>query len=251
MRTRQRSWPIGEAAPRRFVAGKLVVRATGGQRGRDMLGRQHPGQYGVVAALDARHVHEARGAADQRTAGKRELRHRLPAAFGDCARAVANPLAAGERVAHQRMGLEALEFLERRKIGILVIEVDDEADRNQIVVEVIEERTAAGAVAERPADRVLDQPLAELVRRDLPKLLEADAEFLRFAVLRRGRNARSASCDRLPRAPSANSVYLARSSMPRVKLALWCPSLPMPMSPVATPATAPFSNSTSAAAKPG
>ena len=26
---------------------------------------------------------------------------------------------------------------------------------------------------------------------------------------------------RVPRAPSANSVYLARSSMPRVKLSLW------------------------------
>ena len=51
--------------------------------------------------------------------GKRQLRHRLVAAFGDGARAVADALAARERVAHQRMGLEALEFLERRQIRVL------------------------------------------------------------------------------------------------------------------------------------
>ena len=57
---------------------------------------------------------------------------------------------------------------------------------------------------------------------------------------------------RLPRAPSANSVYFARSSMPRVKLSLRRPSLATPMSPVATPAIAPLlSNSGSAAANPG
>ena len=77
---------------------------------------------------------------------------------------------------------------------------------------------------------------------DLPQLLEADAVFLRVAAVRAARTARSAPWSGLPRAPSANSVYLARSSMPRVKPALWCPSRPMPMSPVATPATAPFSN---------
>ena len=55
-----------------------------------------------------------------------------------------------------------------------------------------------------------------------------------------------------PRAPSAMIVYLPRSSMPRVKRSFGLPSLPTPMSPVATPVTAPFSSySTSAAAKPG
>ena len=48
--------------------------------------------------------------------GKRQLRHRLIAALGDGARAIGEALAAGERVAHQRMGLEALKFLERRQI---------------------------------------------------------------------------------------------------------------------------------------
>ena len=53
-----------------------------------------------------------------------------------------------------------------------------------------------------------------LLRRDLPQLLEADAELLRLAALVEAEAA--ISClDEEPRAPSANSVYLARSSMPR------------------------------------
>ena len=184
------------------------MRAAGGERGGDGLRRQHARQHRVVAALDARHVHEAGRAADQRAAGKDELRHRLVAAFGDRARAIGDPLAAVERVAHQRMRLEALEFLERREIRIRVVEVHDEADRHQIVVEVIEERAAAGRVVERPAEGVLHQARAVLLRRDLPELLEAEPEFLRLAVLRRARSSRSDCLARLPRAPSANSVYL-------------------------------------------
>src|SRR5258707_15762960 len=79
------------------------------------------------------------------------------------------------------MGLEALEFLERRQIRIGVVEMNHEADRNQIVVEVIEERAAAGGIVERPAERVLDQSRLVLVRRDLPELLQAQAELLRLA----------------------------------------------------------------------
>ncbi len=80
------------------------------------------------------------------------------------------------------MGLEALELLERRQIGIAVVEVHDEADRHQVVVEVIEKRAAAGRIVERPAEGVLHQSRPELVRRDLPQFLEADAELLRLAA---------------------------------------------------------------------
>ena len=80
------------------------------------------------------------------------------------------------------MGLEALEFVERRQIRIVVIEMHDEADRHQIVVVVIEERAAAGRIVQRPAERMLDQALLVLGRIDLPDFLEADAEFRRLAV---------------------------------------------------------------------
>ena len=95
-----------------------------------------------------------------------------------------------------------------------------EADGDQIVVEVIEERAAAGAIVERPAERVLHQAGLVLFRRDLPELFQADAEFLRLAVFVEIESCDQLSWPRLPRAPSANSVYLARSSMPRVKLVL-------------------------------
>ena len=149
------------------------------------------------------------------------------------------------------MGLEALEFLERRQIRIGVVEMNDEADRNQIVVEVIEERAAAGGIVERPAERVLHQPGLVLVRRDLPELLQAEAEFLRLAAL-----GQSVFRDQLLRQAAARAFgeqrVLGAQLHAAGEVALGLPSLPMPMSPVATPITAPFSSvSTSAAAKPG
>ena len=51
-------------------------------------------QHGVVRALDARNVHEARAASDQRAAREGQLRDGLPAALGDGARAIADALAA-------------------------------------------------------------------------------------------------------------------------------------------------------------
>src|SRR5258708_4056577 len=47
---------------------------------------------------------------------------------------------------------------------------------------MIEERAAAGAVIERPAEAVLHQAGPVPLGRNLPKLLEADAEFLRLAL---------------------------------------------------------------------
>src|SRR3954454_1654911 len=108
-----------------------------------------------MAALDSGHIHETRRTTDERPAGKNQLGNRLPAALGQRACAVSQPLAALERAAHQRMGLESLEFLKRRKIRVLIIEMDHKAERNQVVVIVIEKRAAAGAAVQRPAERVL------------------------------------------------------------------------------------------------
>ena len=103
------------AAPRRLVAVERVVRASLGDRRRGVLGREHAGEHRVVASLDARHVDEARRAADERAAGKDELRHALVAALGDRARAVADAPPALERVADRVVRLEALELLERAR----------------------------------------------------------------------------------------------------------------------------------------
>src|SRR5258708_10613853 len=47
---------------------------------------------------------------------------------------------------------------------------------------MIEERAATGAVIERPAEAMLHQAGPVPLGRNLPKLLEADAEFLRLAL---------------------------------------------------------------------
>src|SRR5262249_24579462 len=148
--------PDRRRAPRRLVVQQLIMRATRRKRGGDILRGHHAGHHGIVAALDARHVHEAGGATDERAAREDKLRHRLPAAFGKRAGAVANALAADEGAAHKRMGLEALKLLERRDVGIVVVEMNDKADRHQMVAEVIEERTAADTIAERPTHGVLN-----------------------------------------------------------------------------------------------
>src|SRR5262245_23849431 len=136
-----------------------------------------------MAPLDARHIHESGRATHQGTAGKGKLRHRLPAALGQCARAVREPLGAIESCAQQRMGLEALELLVRREVRIFVIEMDHEADRNEPVVEMIKERAAGGTIVERPGERMLHPPGAMLFRRDLPQLFEPKPELLRLAAI--------------------------------------------------------------------
>ena len=83
-------------APAVLVARQLVVGAAARRAPRRLLRGKHAGPHGVVGALDAGHVEKARAVADQRAAGKREVRHRLPAAFHDGARAVADALAARE-----------------------------------------------------------------------------------------------------------------------------------------------------------
>ncbi len=142
-----------------------------------------PDSMALWRALDARHVDEAGRAAEQRAAGEHQLRDRLPAALGDGARAIGDALAALEGRRDAGMRLEALEFLVGREVGVLVVEVHDEADRHQVVAVVVEERAAAGAVVERPAERVLDEARLVLLGLDLPQLLEADAELLRLAAL--------------------------------------------------------------------
>src|SRR5262249_16546634 len=128
----------GGPAPGVVVAGKLIARAAFRERRGDMLGSRHPGEDRVMRALDARHVDEAGRAADQRAAGERELRHRLPAALGDGARPIGDTLAALEGWADQRVLLETLEFLERRDVRVLVIEVHHKADGDLVVLQVIE-----------------------------------------------------------------------------------------------------------------
>ena len=145
------------------------------------FGGQHAGLHGVVAALDARQVDEAGAAADQRPAGKGQLRHRLRAALGDGARAIADALAAFENLRDGRMGLGALEFGERVQPRILIIQMHHKADRAKIVAPVVHEQAAAGLIVQRPAHAVQHKALFVLGGGKLPQFLQPDAELLRLA----------------------------------------------------------------------
>src|SRR3546814_14264623 len=82
------------------------------------------------------------------------------------------------------MGFPALELLERREIGVLVVERDDEAERDLAIGLVIEE-AAAPCVAERPALGV-DHPARNMLRRvDVPQLFQSDSIDLRITVRRK------------------------------------------------------------------
>ena len=74
-------------------------RPPGFQRRRRRFRRQHAGLHGVVAALDARQVDEAGAQPISAPPGKTELGHRLRAAFGDGAGAIADALAALQHLA--------------------------------------------------------------------------------------------------------------------------------------------------------
>ena len=169
-------------APARLVIGEFVALPAGGEGGRDGLGRLHAGEHGVVRTLDARDVDEAGRAADEAAAGEDELRHRLPAAFHDRAGTVSDALGALEHVADHRVGLEALELLERRQGRVLVVQMRDEADREQVIVKMVEPGAAAGLVRKRPAHGVAHETRLERLRLELPEFLDAEAILLVIAV---------------------------------------------------------------------
>ncbi|MNC85113.1 hypothetical protein D3C83_06910 [compost metagenome] len=80
------------------------------------------------------------------------------------------------------MGLVALEFLVRAQVRIAVAQSDHEADRDLVVLEVVEKRSAVGVRCERPAGSVDDEALPVLLRPDFPQLLHPQAVDLRVGA---------------------------------------------------------------------
>src|SRR5215467_6434878 len=81
------------------------------------------------------------------------------------------------------MGLEALKLAVGGQVGVLIVEMDDEPDRDQVAAVVIEERSTAGAVLERPSQRMLHEPRRVRLRSHLPQLLKTDAVLLGLSAL--------------------------------------------------------------------
>ena len=168
-------------AQRRLVGAEDIAAAVGDDRFIGGLRGEHARFHRGMAALDPRHVDEPRRAADQRTAGKGQLRDRLPPALVDRARAIADALAALDLGADRGVSLPPLEFLERRQIGVPVIERGDEAERDLAIVLVVEEAPAP-RVVQRPTLGVDHPPRMMLVGRNIPQLLDSKSIDLRAAV---------------------------------------------------------------------
>src|SRR5262245_57385307 len=127
-----------------------------------------------MRALDLGYVEKARGVADDRATGEDQLRDRLETALVQGSRAVGDPPSADEMLADEGFGLESLQFIERRKVRIPVVQPDHESDCNLVVLQMVKERAAIGADIERPADGMDDEAGPMTPRLDLPQLLDAD-----------------------------------------------------------------------------
>src|SRR5580700_5222828 len=139
-----------------------------------MLRGERAGADRLVDALDLRHVEAARAVADQHAARHLEPRNRLPSARSNGARPRGEYLASLEQRLDAAVMLELLERLERRQTRVLVIQADDEAHVDAIVVEMVDEAAAIGARVERPAEAVLNESGLRASGRQLPQLLHAE-----------------------------------------------------------------------------
>src|ERR1700724_4885060 len=102
-----------------------------------MFGREHSRVNCIMRTLYARHVDEPRRAANEGAAGKDELWHRLPAAFGDRPCAKRNPLPACKQRRDHRMRLKTLKFIEWGERRIPIVQVNHETNGDEAVFEMI------------------------------------------------------------------------------------------------------------------
>ena len=144
----------------------------------------------MVHALQRDRVDHAGGVADEHGARHRDLRHRPVAAARQRLGAPADALAALEDLPDQRVRLEQLEQVVRRRRRVRVLEVDDEADRDEVLARLlvlhrVDPRAADLAVLRRELQRPRPDRVDDAVERlgDLPDLLDAELPHLGLAAL--------------------------------------------------------------------
>ncbi len=146
----------------------------------------------MVDALQRRRVDHPAGVADEHRARHRQLRHRPVAAARQRLRAPRDALAALEDVLDERVHLERLQQVVGRGGRVRVVEVDHEADRDEVlagllVLHRVDPRAAELAVLRGDLQRPgLHERVDHAVERlgDLPDLLDAELPDLRLAALR-------------------------------------------------------------------
>src|SRR5271154_1707493 len=168
----------------------LEARLTPLERRVDRLGGEHAGLDRVVDALQRGEVHDAGGVADEHGARHRQLGHRPVATRRQRLGAPGDPFAALEHVFEERMRLDLLEEVVRRGGRVGVVEVDNEADADEVlaglvVLHRIHPRAAdlpvLGGDLQRPAGERVNHAVQRF--RHLPDLLDPELPYLGFAVL--------------------------------------------------------------------
>ena len=104
-----------------------------GQRRSDRLGGEHPGFHGVVHALEGRHIDKSGGVTNHHEAIAAEaFRQRIEAAFGNGLGAPFEQLATFENRPEEWMELHPLQRLVHIERGIVIVEPNDQPDRDLI-----------------------------------------------------------------------------------------------------------------------
>src|SRR6185369_10113428 len=102
----------------------------------------------------------------------------LPSAFIDGPGAVGDAPSSLDFSPDRRMGLPALELLERGNVRVGVVERDDEAQGDLIVLLVIK-KAAAPRVRQRPALGVNHSSRLMFLGRNVPQLFDSKSKHLR------------------------------------------------------------------------
>jgi hypothetical protein len=183
-----------------------------GERLEAGLGGEHAGLDRGVAPLMRAALRKPASSPISAPPGKISRGQALQAAGGDGARAVGQALAALEELADSGWVLK--RCIPRRATGgVLVVEADHEAERDQVVLEVVDEAAAVGVGVHRPAGGVHDQAGTMHLGLDLPQLLDADAVGLRVDAVAQ-LELRLELLAEVAAAAFGEQVYLACSSMP-------------------------------------
>ena len=82
-----------------------------------------------------------------------------------------------------RVMLHLLKSFKRPECRVLVVQSGDKANRDAVLVQVIDKTTAVGFCVQRPAGGVLDQARLRFTGLHPPQFLHADAVGLRVTVL--------------------------------------------------------------------
>ena len=143
-----------------------------------------------------------------------ERRLRVPPALGQRLGAVAHQLAALEQPATNGMLLEALERGVRIEQRVLVVEADDEAERQPPVRQRVDAAAAELLLAQRIAERVDHRARRPAGRPGRPRAPSGRSQTAAGCARSPSGSVRISCLVRLPRTPSAKIVTLARMSAP-------------------------------------